>query len=41
MITRSEAIVRIINEDDPDRRIVIRACGTDNVLVELDRKSVV
>ncbi len=35
MITRSEAIVRIINEDDPDRRIVIRACGTDNVLVEL------
>lgn len=38
MGTKSEAIAKIINADDPDRKIVIRYCGTDNILIELGQE---
>ncbi len=40
MSVYSEAIARVINPDDPDRRVVIRICGTDNILVELGEEKI-
>lgn len=34
----SEAIAKIVNGEDPERKIAIRYCGTDHILVELGRE---